>query len=34
MIPFRAGQTLIGPMFNEPMRVETVPVSSCRGEHS
>src|SRR6266404_1800212 len=22
--PFRVGQTLIGPLFNEPMRVETV----------
>jgi hypothetical protein len=22
--PFRIGQTLIGPLFNEPMRVETV----------
>jgi hypothetical protein len=22
--PFRAGQTLLGPLFNEPMRVETV----------
>ena len=24
MAPFRVGQTLIGPLFNEPMRVETV----------
>ena len=22
--PFRPGQTLVGPLFNEPMRVETV----------
>jgi hypothetical protein len=24
MPPFRPGQTLLGPLFNEPMRVETV----------
>src|SRR5262249_11282097 len=29
--PFRAGQTLVGPLFNEPMRVETV---SAAGDSS
>ena len=28
-VPFRVGQTLIGPLFDEPMRVESVATTAA-----